>query len=93
MNRPSFCDSICRLAAMLGLLSDVLRRLDGVGVSCSRISLTAIRHLTGSVWSAIQTEPIPPSPICWSSLYRPAMTVPGTSAAMGKDSVSEPALT
>ena len=40
MNRPSFCGSICRLAAMLGLLSDVLSRLDGVGASCSRISLS-----------------------------------------------------
>src|SRR5215470_1704903 len=36
------------------------------------ISLTATRRLTGSVCCAIQTVPMPPSPISSSSLYRPA---------------------
>ena len=41
---------------------------------------SATRRLTGSVCSAIQTVPMPPSPICSSSLYGP-MTVPGLRAA------------
>ena len=42
------------------------------------ISLTATSRLTGSVCWAIQTLPMPPSPICSSSLYGP-ITVPGLS--------------
>ena len=42
------------------------------------MSLTATRRLTGSVCWAIQTVPMPPSPICSRSLYGP-MTVPGPS--------------
>ena len=38
------------------------------------ISLSATRRLTGSVWEAIQTSPMPPSPIfCWR-VSRPALT-------------------
>ena len=52
-------------------------RQDRLGrATLDRMSLTATQRLTGSVWSAIQTVPMPPSPICWSSLYRPAMTAP-----------------
>ena len=40
------------------------------------MSLSATSRLTGSVCWAIQTVPMPPSPICSSSLYGP-MTVPG----------------
>ena len=40
------------------------------------MSLSATSRLTGSVCSAIQTVPMPPSPICSSSLYGP-ITVPG----------------
>ena len=42
------------------------------------ISLTATRRLTGSVCWAIQTLPMPPSPIGSMSLYGP-ITVPGLS--------------
>ena len=45
------------------------------------MSLTATSRLTGSVCWAIQTVPMPPSPICSSSLYGP-MTAPGASATM-----------
>ncbi len=44
------------------------------------INLTATRRLTGSVCWAIQTLPMPPSPICSMSLYGP-ITVPGLSVA------------
>src|SRR5262245_42314074 len=47
----------------------------------ARISLTATRRLTGSCCWAIQTVPIPPSPSTSTSLYRPATTAPGRSAA------------
>ena len=40
------------------------------------MSLSATLRCTGWVCSAMKTVPMPPSPICWSSLYGP-MTVPG----------------
>ena len=39
---------------------------------------SATLRRTGSVCSAMKTTPMPPSPICCSSLYGP-MTVPGRS--------------
>ena len=45
----------------------------------SLTTLTATRRWIGSVCSAIQTVPMPPSPICSSSLYGP-MTVPAAFA-------------
>src|SRR5205814_989831 len=42
------------------------------------MSLSATTRLTGAVCWAIQTVPMPPSPICSSSLYGP-MRPPGTS--------------
>ena len=44
------------------------------------ISLRATRRRTGRSCSARKTTPIPPSPICWSSLYGP-IRVPGPSVS------------
>src|SRR5579859_2417548 len=53
----------------------------------SLTTLTATFRRTGSVCSAIQTAPMPPSPINWSSLYLPMLS-PGFSleAASGASS-------
>src|SRR5262249_27347435 len=44
-------------------------------------TLTATRRRIGWAWSAIQTVPIPPSPICCSSLYGPTPPPAPSSAA------------
>ena len=44
-----------------------------------RITLRATGRRTGSVWSATQTSPMPPSPSFWRSRKRPANMRPGPS--------------
>ncbi len=48
--------------------------------------LSATLRRTGSCCSAMYTTPMPPSPICWSSLYGP-MIVPGRSVIAGSSDV------
>src|SRR5215467_4592784 len=54
------------------------------------ISLSATRRLTGSVCWAIQTLPMPPSPIGSISLYGP-MSTPGASPGAGRGLLQETA--
>ena len=52
------------------------------------MTLRATLRCTGWVCSAMKTVPMPPSPICCSSLYGP-MTVPGRSV-IGTSTVAPP---
>ena len=52
------------------------------------MTLSATLRRTGFSCSAMKTTPMPPSPICWSSLYGP-ITVPGPSS-IGRDGRSDP---
>ena len=50
------------------------------------MSLMATSRLTGSICWAIQTAPMPPSPIDSRSLYLPAMMVPASTASAEENS-------
>ena len=56
------------------------------------MTFTATRRFTGSNWSAIHTDPMPPSPICCNSLYFPAIILPVVSVCIADESICAGAL-
>src|SRR5262245_19283893 len=80
--RPALVVPPSSTRAMLGwsISASACRSASKRAITCwesipALISLTATRRFTGAVCCAIQTVPMPPSPICSSSLYGP-ITVP-----------------